>query len=116
MNYFVVLLVVFLAVALFVAGLGLSFLLAPRRPGKVKSSTYECGEETIGSAWIQFNVGFYIFGLLFLVFDVEAAFLFPWAVVVKNIGVSGLIEAFAFIGILVFGLAYAWKKGVLEWV
>jgi NADH-quinone oxidoreductase subunit A len=116
MDYVVLLLVIFLSILLVAGGLGISLLLAPHRPGQLKNSTYECGEETIGSAWMQFNVGFYIFGLLFLVFDVEAAFLFPWAVVVKTAGVTALLEAFGFIGILVFGLFYAWRKGVLEWV
>ena len=116
MNYFVIALVICLSLALFIGGLGVSFLLAPHRPNPVKNAIYECGEKTIGTAWVQFNVGFYIFGLLFLVFDVEAAFLFPWAVIVKTMSVAGLVEAFVFIGILVFGLAYAWKKGALEWV
>lgn len=97
-------------------GLFMSRLLAPRKPGKIKNSTYECGEETIGTGWAQFQIGYYIFGLIFLVFDVEAAFLFPWAVVAREIGIVGLIEVVIFILILVVGLIYAWRKGALEWV
>lgn len=103
--------------ALFVFGaLFASRLVAPHRPSARKEETYECGEETIGSSWVQFNVGYYLFGLMFLIFDVEAAFLFPWAVVLREIGVVGLIEAGIFILILIAGLIYAWRKGALEWV
>ena len=94
----------------------MSTLMAPTKPSKVKSSIYECGEKTIGTSRLQFNVGYYIFALLFLVFDVEAVFLFPWAVVLRKVGVVGLIEAGLFILILLLGLIYAWKKGVLKWV
>ena len=104
------------------AGLGMvgggifgSWLLAPRNPGKAKSSTYECGEKTIGSSSLNFNVGYYLYAILFLIFDVEAAFLFPWAVVLRELGVVGLVEVILFVLVLVVGLAYAWKKGVLEW-
>ena len=66
--------------------------------------------------WVQFNVGYYLFALMFLIFDVEAAFLYPWAVVLKIVGVAGLIEIAIFLLVLILGLAYAWRKGVLEWV
>lgn len=116
MEYIFVLPVMLLAVLMVFGGLLASRLLAPRRPNPTKLDTYECGEKTIGPAWIQFNVGYYLFGLIFLIFDVEAAFLFPWAVVVRDVGIAGLIEVIVFILILVVGLAYAWKKGALEWV
>ena len=97
-------------------GLAVSFLVAPHKPGKVKNSPYECGEKSIGTAWIQFNVGYYLFALLFLVFDVEAAFLYPWALVIREVGMAGLVEAGIFIVILLAALVYAWRKGALEWV
>jgi NADH-quinone oxidoreductase subunit A len=116
MNYFLVLLFIGLTGAFVFGGLIASFLIAPHKPGKVKNSPYECGEKPMGSAWVQFNVGYYLFALLFLVFDVEAAFLYPWAVVLREVGVAGLMEAGVFILILLSALVYAWRKGVLEWV
>lgn len=116
MDYFFVLLLAGLAIALVGAGLLGSYLLAPRRPGGVKNEPYECGEKTIGTSWVHFNVGYYLFALIFLIFDVEAAFLFPWAVVFKEVGTVALIEVGIFITVLLVGLLYAWRKGVLEWV
>jgi NADH:ubiquinone oxidoreductase subunit 3 (subunit A) len=89
--------------------------LAPRRPGELKSRAYECGEEPVGEPWIRFRVAYYIFALAFVVFDVEAVFLYPWAIIIRKLGVYGLIQMGVFIAILVLGLAYAWRKGVLEW-
>ena len=116
MDYFFVPLFVALSAAFVVGGLVFSRLVAPHNPGSIKNSPYECGEQPIGQAWIQFNVGYYLFGLMFLIFDVEAAFLYPWAVAFRQLGTIGLIEAGVFILVLLVGLAYAWKKGVLEWV
>lgn len=116
MDYFFVILFVGLAVSLVGGGLLMSRLLAPRNPGGVKNEPYECGEQTVGKSWVHFNVGYYLFALLFLVFDVEAAFLFPWALVFREVGLIGLIEVGIFIAILFLALIYAWKKGVLEWV
>jgi NADH:ubiquinone oxidoreductase subunit 3 (subunit A) len=104
-----------LAVVFVVAGLFASRLLAPHRPGGLKDLPYECGEHPIGSAWIRFNVGYYLFALLFLVFDVEAIFLFPWALVLHEAGVAGLIEVAVFVLIAFLVLLYAWRKGALEW-
>lgn len=115
MDYLFVFLFVCLGVAMVLGGILASYLLAPRNPTKIKQSPYECGEETIGSSSINFNVAYYLFAILFLVFDVEAAFLFPWAVVLRELGLIGLIEVVMFVLVLVVGLAYAWKKGVLEW-
>ena len=81
-----------------------------------KYATYECGEEPQGPAWIQFNVRFYVFALIFIIFDVETVFLFPWAVVFKTLGPFAFLEGLIFIVILVVGLAYVWRKGDLEWV
>ncbi|MEE9554565.1 MAG: NADH-quinone oxidoreductase subunit A [candidate division Zixibacteria bacterium] len=91
-------------------------LLRPHRPSKTKLLTYECGEPTMGSSWIQYNVGYYIFALIFVIFDVEVVFLFPWAVAFKKLGLFALIEMFIFLAILIFGLIYAWRKGALRWV
>ena len=107
----------FVLAALFVGGgLFVSRLVAPHRPGRIKNEPYECGVKNFGPAWVQFNVGYYLFALLFLIFDVESAFLFPWAVSFREIGLVGLIEIGIFMLILIFGLLYAWKKGVLEWL
>jgi NADH-quinone oxidoreductase subunit A len=91
-------------------------ILRPHRPTPEKLSTYECGEETIGTAWIQFNVRFYIVALIFLIFDVEIAVLFPWAAIFKEVGLLALLEILIFVGILVVGFAYVWVKGDLEWL
>ncbi len=91
-------------------------ILRPNRPTPEKLSTYECGEETIGSAWIQFNVRFYIIALIFLIFDVEIAVLFPWTKIFKKMGFLGFAEILLFVGILVVGFAYVWVKGDLEWL
>jgi NADH-quinone oxidoreductase subunit A len=116
MDYIFVLCSVGLSAAFVLGGLGFSYLVAPHRPGKIKNSTYECGEKPLGQARLQFNVGYYLFALMFLIFDVEAAFLYPWAVVLRTVGVVGLFEAGIFILVLILGLLYAWKKGALEWV
>ncbi|MGK5087703.1 NADH-quinone oxidoreductase subunit A [Bdellovibrionota bacterium FG-2] len=116
MDFFFVFLFVLLAAVFVFGGLIASRLVAPHRAKGLKVATYECGEEPIGSGWVQFNVGYYLFGLLFLVFDVEAAFLYPWAMVFREVGATALIEAGIFILVLVIGLAYAWRKGALEWV
>ena len=91
-------------------------LLRPQRLSKEKDATYECGEEPVGSAWVQFNIRFYVFALIFIVFDVEAVFLLPWAVVFRDLGVLAYLEGLVFIGILVVALAYVWRKGDLAWV
>ncbi len=83
--------------------------------GAEKLRTYESGEEPIGQAWGRYPTHFYVFALLFVVFDVEVIFLFPWAVLFRSLGVTGLIEMIVFIGILVVGLYYAWKKDALNW-
>jgi NADH-quinone oxidoreductase subunit A len=92
-----------------------SRLIAPSHTDAVKRSPYECGEVPYGDAWERFNVGYYLFGLLFLIFDVEGAFLFPWAVVLKQVGLFALVEGGVFLAILVFGLVFAWRKEYLVW-
>lgn len=96
--------------------IGSAFFVRPQRPGKIKLSTYECGVPTIGTSWVQYNVRFYLIALAFVVFDVEAAFLLPWAVAAKRLGLYAFIEMLVFIGILLFALAYAWRKKGLQWV
>jgi NADH-quinone oxidoreductase subunit A len=93
-----------------------SSLVRPSKYSKEKYMPYECGEDPVGSSWVQFNIRFYVFALVFIIFDVEAVFLFPWAVVYQNLGLFAFVEGLIFIGILVLGLAYLWAKGDLEWV
>ena len=90
--------------------------LGPRRSTPSKTQIYECGMETVGNAWVQFRVQFYIFALTFLVFDVELVFLFPWAVAFGGLGLAGVTAGIVFIAILFVELLAAWRKGVLEWV
>jgi NADH-quinone oxidoreductase subunit A len=85
-------------------------------PGTDKYIPYECGEVPEGSAWIRFNIRFYVFALIFIIFDVEIVLLLPWAVVFKRLGLFAFIEGLIFIGILIVGLAYVWKKGDMEWI
>ncbi|MCH8994576.1 MAG: NADH-quinone oxidoreductase subunit A [Chloroflexi bacterium] len=87
----------------------------PNRPDPVKSATYECGVETEGDAWGQFNVRYYVYALLFVVFDVEVVFLYPWAVSFTNVGVAGFVAGALFLLILVVGFVYDWAKKALEW-
>jgi NADH:ubiquinone oxidoreductase subunit 3 (subunit A) len=91
-------------------------VLRPRRLDPEKETTYECGEEPVGGAWIQFNIRFYVFALIFIVFDVEAVFLLPWAVVFRELGPIAYVEGLVFIAILAVALAYVWRKGDLAWV
>ncbi|NND83715.1 MAG: NADH-quinone oxidoreductase subunit A [Acidimicrobiia bacterium] len=102
--------VILVAVMLFVAK-----LLRPSNPTPTKVLTYECGVDPVGSGWNQSHVRYYIFGLLFVIFDVEAIFLFPWALRLEQLGTFGLVEMLIFIWVLVMGLAYAIRKGVLRW-
>ena len=92
-----------------------NWLVRPKRPYKEKETTYECGLDPEGPAWIQFNISYFLYALLFVIFDVETVFLYPWAVAFKSVGVYALFEMCIFIGILGLGLFYAWKKGALEW-
>ena len=109
---------VFVAVAIgfLVVNLLVWKVIRPSRYSEEKLTTYECGENPTGSAWIQFNIRFYVFALIFLVFDVEAVFLLPWAVVFRQLGPLAFAEGLVFIAILVVALTYVWRKGDLEWV
>jgi NADH-quinone oxidoreductase subunit A len=91
-------------------------ILAPKKPNALKTETYECGIETVGEAWVQFKIQYYIFALVFVVFDVETVFLFPWAVAHNSLPLFMAIQGVIFIFLLAEGLIYVWRKGALEWV
>ena len=91
-------------------------ILGPYRPNALKNATYECGVETVGDTWVQFKTQYYIFALVFLVFDIEVVFLFPWAFAYNRLPLFGAIESIIFILLLTMALVYAWRKGALEWV
>lgn len=115
--YFTLLIIVSLtAIALVTVALGIARLISPRSYNQQKGEAYECGIPTRGRSWMQFKVGYYLFAILFLMFDIETVFLFPWATVVRDLGVIGLINILFFLFILILGLVYAWKKGALEWM
>jgi NADH-quinone oxidoreductase subunit A len=106
-----------------VAGIGLVAValitaraVAPRRPVPAKLTTYECGMDPVGEGWSQTQIRYYIYAFLFVIFDVESVFLFPWATVFESLGYQAVVEMGIFIGILAAGLLYAWRKGVLTWV
>ena len=110
--------VVFGAAAILMVGamLGLGKLVRPVRPQSQKYINYECGVDPVGSGWSQSQIRYYIFALLFVMFDVEAIFIFPWAIRLEALGMFGLVEMAIFIAILALGLLYAWRKKVLRWV
>jgi NADH:ubiquinone oxidoreductase subunit 3 (subunit A) len=114
--YASVLVFIAVAVGFLVANLLVWWVIRPRRYSEEKLTTYECGENPTGSAWIQFNIRFYVFALIFLVFDVEAVFLLPWAVVFRRLGFLAFVEGLVFLVILTVALVYVWRKGDLEWV
>lgn len=93
-----------------------AYFFSPHHPTDKKLATYECGEDPIKGSWIQYNVRYYLLGLAFVIFDVEAIFLLPCVLVMKSLGLIAFIELAIFIFILVLGLAYAWRKGALEWI
>ena len=114
--YFTLLVVVILtAIALVVVALGIARAVSPRSYNPQKGEAYECGIPTRGRSWMQFKVGYYLFAILFLMSDVETVFLFSWAVVVQELGVYGLVSILFFLVVLILGLAYARRKGALEW-
>ena len=102
-------------IAFAAGGILLSKALAKTSTNSQKGETYECGIPTTGTSFIQFNVGYYLFALIFLIFDVELVFMYPWAVVVKEVGMPAFVEILVFMFILFMGFLYAWKKGALKW-
>lgn len=115
-EYLLVFLFSLLAIGVVGAFLGIATLLRPSRPTKGKVENYESGVDPVGDGWSQSQIRYYIFALLFVMFDVEAVFIFPWATRLEEYGYFGLVEMVIFIFILALGLAYAWRKGVLRWV
>ncbi|MBR5729042.1 MAG: NADH-quinone oxidoreductase subunit A [Prevotella sp.] len=107
--------VILTAVVLVVGAYVIAKLIGPRSYNKLKGEPFECGIPTRGSSWLPVSIGYYLFAILFLMFDVETLFLYPWAVVVKEFGKMALVSIGFFLLVLVFGLAYAWRKGALEW-
>lgn len=109
---------VFMLVSLFLpaAAITIAAVLAPKKSNPMKNATYECGMETVGESRVQFKVQYYVFGLIFLVFDIETVFLYPFAVAYQQMALWGVLEAVFFVLILLGGLLYAWRKGALEWV
>ncbi len=114
-NYFPILLFVIVGILAGVVPMALGRLLAPNRPDSEKLSPYECGFEAFEDARMKFDVRYYLVAILFILFDLEIAFLFPWAVVLREIGWFGLMAMIVFLAILVVGFIYEWKKGALEW-
>ena len=115
MNLTLLIVVILTAIALVGIALGVARIVSPRSYNRQKGEAYECGIPTRGRSWMQFKAGYYLFAILFLMFDVEAVFLFPWAVTVQDACIDGLINILFFMVILILGLAYAWRKGALEW-
>jgi NADH-quinone oxidoreductase subunit A len=120
-NYFPILMFVLVGIAIGVLPVAMGFILAPSRPDPEKLSPYECGFEAFEDARMKFDVRFYLIAILFILFDLEIAFLFPWAAIFKDIVATesikmfGFIEMLVFVAILVIGYVYAWAKGALEW-
>jgi len=115
-GFYIALIFLLVGMAMVVIALLVSRLIQPRKSYPDKYIPYECGELPVGESWIRFNSRFYIIALIFIIFDVEVVFLFPWAVVFNSMGMIAFIEMFIFILILLVGLAYVWVKGDLEWI
>jgi len=114
-DYLYILVFVIVGTAFVGLTLGVSKLLRPSKPNDAKAAPYECGEVPIGEPWVQFHIRYYVFALLFVIFDIETVFLYPWALVFKKLGLFALVEMFIFLVILGAGLLYAWRKGALKW-
>ena len=115
LEYLPILLFLLVSIVFSVGALSLSFLLSPKKPSDEKLSPYECGFEPFDDARTKFDIRFYLVALLFIIFDLEVAFLFPWAISLSGIGLFGYISMMIFLLILTIGFIYEWKKGALEW-
>lgn len=113
--YTTIVIALVIGLACLIAGAWASWFFRPMNPTPVKLEPYECGEPTVGPTWVRFRPMFYLVALVFVIFDVEAIFLFPWAVAFVHLGWPALLEMAVFIAILLLGLAYAWRKGALQW-
>ena len=114
-NYFPILLFILVGLVVGLGPLILGKLVSPHKPDSEKNSPYECGFEAFEDARMKFDVRYYLVAILFILFDLEIAFLFPWAVVLKEIGLGGFLAMLLFLGVLVVGFVYEWVKGALEW-
>ncbi len=114
-NYVFVGLLLLTAVGFALAPLALVALVAPRKPSPTKGDAYECGVRARGDAWVRFRIQYYVYAIMFVVFDVETVFLYPWAAAYGALGVFALVEMTVFLALLFAGLAYAWAKGVMRW-
>ncbi|MBD8498208.1 NADH-quinone oxidoreductase subunit A [Paenibacillus sp. CAU 1523] len=114
-NYVMVVIFIALGILLPIAALTLGRYLRPNRPTAMKMTTYESGNEPVGAGQVRFNIRYYLFALMFVIFDVETVFLYPWAVAYNHLGLFALIEMLIFVAMLLVGLMYAWKKKVLKW-
>ena len=114
-NYVVVAIFLGISVLFPIVVLTVGRLLRPNRPTAPKTATYESGNEPVGDSHVRFNIRYYLFALMFVIFDVEVVFLYPWAVAYNQLGLFALIEMLVFVALLVVGLIYAWKKKVLKW-
>ncbi len=114
-EYLPIILFLGIALGIALAAVGLSFILAKQKPNAEKLAAYECGFEAFGDARSKFDVRFYLVAILFIIFDLEIAFLFPWAVALRDIGLTGFWSMMFFLGVLTVGFIYEWKKGALEW-
>jgi len=114
-TYLPILVLIFISLAFAMGSVVFSRLIGQKKPSVVKLSPYECGMPPVGSARDRVSIKFYIIAMLFIIFDIEAVFLYPWAVIFKRLGLFGLAEMGVFIAILLVGFAYVWKKGALEW-
>jgi len=114
-NYLPIMIFIAIGIAIGVLPILAGFLLAPHKPDSEKLSPYECGFEAFEDSRMRFDVRYYLVAILFIIFDLEIAFLFPWAIVLDSIGMFGFVAMMVFLGILVIGFIYEWKKGALEW-
>jgi NADH:ubiquinone oxidoreductase subunit 3 (subunit A) len=114
-SWLYILMFMMIAVIVPFAAILIARIIGPRKPNPIKKTTYECGMETVGDSWVQFKAQYYVFALIFLVFDVETVFLFPWAISLNALPMFAVVEGVIFILILVAGLVYTWRKGMLEW-
>jgi NADH:ubiquinone oxidoreductase subunit 3 (subunit A) len=114
-HYLFVGIFVLVAIAFGLGAIIFAWVVAPKKPSAVKNAIYECGLESEGDSWIQYRIQYYIFALMFVVFDIETIFIYPWAVAFKQLGLFAFVEMILFIAILAAGLIYAWRKNMLEW-
>ncbi|MSR78517.1 MAG: NADH-quinone oxidoreductase subunit A [Candidatus Omnitrophica bacterium] len=114
-HYFFIGIFVLFSLAFPLLPIILAYFVAPKKPSESKNASYECGLESKGEAWIQFRIQYYLYALIFVIFDIETIFIYPWAVAFKHLGIFAFIEMILFIAILAAGLVYAWRKNILEW-